>query len=174
MRILRSHLLMVAVAATIAGCHNKAIEASAVDIVPVPVDASSSTHLPDVSTPDAAPSCGPDIATRSPGAKPVDGIDVDGDSVLDLVFRASADMQGNAEFFFYRVIGACATYLGSMEAFFANRPYCVAPPQRGTICRMSATRRMYHDDYQETFYEHSEGAFRESGRGGYIPPPKHP
>lgn len=114
--------------------------------------------------------CGPDIATRRPGAEPVEGIDLDGDGDRDLVFRYGHDLHGNAEFLFYRVDGDCATYLGSIESFVVDTPRCVEPRVAGRICRLSATRRMFHDDYQETFYVQAAGAFHEAGHGRYVQP----
>jgi hypothetical protein len=118
----------------------------------------------------SAAGCGADIQTRRPGAEAVEGVDVDGDGDLDPVFRAGHSLHGNAEFLCYRVDGACAAYLGSIEAFIVNTPHCAAPPVGGAVCRLSASRRMFHDDYQETFFEVVGGALTEVGHGRYIEP----
>ncbi len=120
--------------------------------------------------PDAG--CGPDIATRRPGAEAVEAFDLDADGDLDLVFRDGYDLHGNADFLFYRVDGTCATSLGEVTSFVVNTPYCVAPPVPGTPCRLSASRRMYHDDYQELFYEVVDGGFVEVGQGRYQASPR--
>lgn len=136
---------------------------------PTPVPVQTAVEVP--AAPDAG--CGPDIATRRPCAEAVEAVDLDADGDLDLVFRDGHDLHGNAEFFFYRVDGACATSLGEVTSFVVNTPYCVAPPAPGTVCRLSASRRMNHDDYQELFYEVVDGAFVEVGPGRYQASPRH-
>ncbi len=122
---------------------------------------------------DAGSSCSADIEARAPGAEPVKEaeLDLDGDGLNDLVFRSSGDLHGNSKFFLYRVDGACAHFVGSVTAFIVNTPHCVTRPPKGTICRLSAMRRMMHDDYQETFYEAASGELVEAGAGQYIPTP---
>ncbi|MER2561448.1 MAG: hypothetical protein ABTQ32_12030 [Myxococcaceae bacterium] len=100
-------------------------------------------------------------------------LDLDGDGTNDLVFRSSGDLHGNSEFFLYRVDGVCARFVGSVTAFMMNTPRCVSRPPKGTICRLSALRRMMHDDYQETFYEAGSGELVEAGTGRFIPTPPH-
>lgn len=116
--------------------------------------------------------CSADIEARAPGAEPVKDaeLDLDGDGLNDLVFRSSGDLHGNSKFFLYRVDGACAHFVGSVTAFIVNTPHCVTRPPKG-ICRLSAMRRMMHDDYQETFYEAASGELVEAGAGQYIPTP---
>lgn len=125
---------------------------------------------------DAGAACGADIGTRRPSAEPVPGVDLDGDGDVDLIFRDGHDMFGNADFLFYRVDGECAVFLGTITSFIVNVPHCVAPPppERGAICRLSASRRMFHDDYQETFYEVVGGRLVEVGHGRYVPAPQRP
>lgn len=143
-------------------CPSRRVEAEAPAPSPPVVDAGS-------------PACVADIATRAPAAEPVldAELDLDGDGTKDLVFRSSGDLHGNSEFFLYRSDGACAHFVGSVWAFMVNTPHCVTRPPRGTICRLSAMRRMMHDDYQETFYEAAAGGLVEAGAGRYVEPRPH-
>lgn len=100
-------------------------------------------------------------------------LDLDGDGTKDLVFRSSGDLHGNSEFFLYRVDGACAHFVGSVWAFMVNTPHCVTRPPKGTICRLSAMRRMMHDDSQETFFEATAEGLVEAGAGRYVEPRPH-
>ena len=118
--------------------------------------------------------CAPDIASRAPDAEVVEPLDIDDDGVPDLVFRAGQSIHGNSDFHFYRTVGRCAVYLGKVESFITNTPRCVEPRQPGRICRLSAMERMFHEDYQETFYEHGPNGFAEAGHGRYLPPTELP
>lgn len=87
------------------------------------------------------------------------------------MFAEPHDMHGNSAFHLYRSEGACAVYLGSVVAFMSMVPHCDTPAVDGRVCRLGATRRMFHDDYQQTLYQHSPSGFVEVGRGRYTPAP---
>jgi hypothetical protein len=101
----------------------------------------------------------------------IEGFDLDGDGDTDRVTRSDHDMFGNVEFVLWRVGGACPEKLGVIEAWAFDEPRCVEPPVGGQVCRMTANRRMMHDDYQEYFWVLGPDGFVQDGSGRYIPGP---
>jgi hypothetical protein len=101
----------------------------------------------------------------------VEGFDLDGDGDLDRMTRGDDDMFGNAEVTLWRVGGDCPEKLGTIVAWQFDEPRCAEPPTGGNVCRMTANRRMMHDDYQEYFWVVGEGGFVEAGAGRYVPGP---
>ena len=101
----------------------------------------------------------------------VEGFDMDGDGDVDRMTRGDDDMHGNAPFVLWRVGDACPEKLGTITAWQFDEPRCAEPPTGGQVCRMTANRRMMHDDYQENFWVLGEDGFVEAGAGRYIPGP---
>jgi hypothetical protein len=121
--------------------------------------------------PSSSRTCAEEILAHEPSAKPAGTIDLDGDGTPEPVYRAGHDLHGNAHFHFCRVESGRAVYLGSVQAFVVSTPHCDPPPANGRICRLSARRRMFHDDYQEWFYVNVGSEWMEAGAGDYTPPP---
>jgi hypothetical protein len=118
--------------------------------------------------------CEDELLARAPHAERAGTIDIDGDAVDEPVFREGHDLHGNASFHFCRIEGGQPVYLGVVTAFITNVPRCAAPPTGGAPCRLSAMRRMFHDDYQENFYSSIGGHMVEVGSGRTVPPHPRP
>ncbi len=99
----------------------------------------------------------------------MEGFDFDGDGDVDQVFRNGNDIHGNSDFAMYRNDGGCPVLLGTIGAFAFDPPRCVQAPVGGRVCRMTANRRMHHDDYQEYFWVLGPSGFEKDGAGRYIP-----
>ncbi|HUQ03254.1 MAG TPA: hypothetical protein VM261_12215 [Kofleriaceae bacterium] len=146
---------VVALAAVIAGCATS----------PAPATAPAITNTPPPTTPTAQAPC------AAVEGEEVEGFDLDGDGDVDRMTRSDDDMFGNTEFVLWRVGDGCPERLGSIEAWQFDEPRCAEPPTGGAVCRMTANRRMMHDDYQEYFWVLGEGGFVDAGAGRYIPGP---
>jgi hypothetical protein len=162
----------VGVVAVVLGCRGgmKETGEAATPTPPPPTPPTPPPTTPPLVAVTADAGCGPDLSGHS-GADEVEGFDLDGDGDVDRVFRGSMDLHGNSDFLLFQVADGCATYLGSIRSFGFSTPRCVDPPATGTVCRMSANLRMYHDDYQESFWVLGAGGFVKDGSGRYTPGP---
>lgn len=111
-----------------------------------------------------------EIASRAPGAKPVDAadqFDLDGDGVNDSMFRGyCTSMGGNCEYHLFASADGCARYVGTVQATrVASAPRCADSPRNRTPCRITATRMMIHGELYEYFYAYGANGYAEAGVG---------